>query len=221
MATIKKGINGGFSGKAGSVIGSNWRDIDYIRGLSKKSTKAASMKQLEQRAKFATAVEFLQAAKAVFELGYKTQKTGKSTGYNIGLRNVLSDAIVGVYPDFSIDYSKVVFSKGSYGRAIGLSLVSAETGTVRISWDAEGVADMDPEDEFMNAMPHDIAIILLYNTDKQEYKLNKTAVRVDGEAIISLPASYSGDEVVGWVFFTSENRALVSKSSFAGSAVIL
>ena len=37
MGTISKGILGGFSGKVGTVIGGNWKGIDYMR------SKAASV----------------------------------------------------------------------------------------------------------------------------------------------------------------------------------
>lgn len=42
MATYSKGANGTFSGKVGSVIGSNWRSIDYMKGLSKKNSKPST-----------------------------------------------------------------------------------------------------------------------------------------------------------------------------------
>ncbi|MFB2118987.1 hypothetical protein [Parapedobacter sp. 2B3] len=42
MGIIKKGINGPFKGKAGSVVGSSWKKIDYIKGLQRK--KAPSVR---------------------------------------------------------------------------------------------------------------------------------------------------------------------------------
>ena len=59
MGRIIKGVNGGFSGKAGNVVGSSWKSIDYIKGRSKTSNKPASQRQLKQQAKFALAVRFL------------------------------------------------------------------------------------------------------------------------------------------------------------------
>lgn len=51
MARFLKGINGAYSGKVGSVIGSNWRGVDYVRSLSRISKKKISDAQLEQRSK--------------------------------------------------------------------------------------------------------------------------------------------------------------------------
>lgn len=49
MGRIKQGANGGFSGKAGSVIGSSWKEIEYIKGRPKVSNKPATQRQLEQQ----------------------------------------------------------------------------------------------------------------------------------------------------------------------------
>ena len=53
MATFEKGILGGFSGKVGTVIGGNWKGIDYMRSKSSKRSFIPSQKQLEQQLKFA------------------------------------------------------------------------------------------------------------------------------------------------------------------------
>jgi len=39
MATYSKGANSAFSGIAGRVIGSNWRSVDCLKGLLKKTVK--------------------------------------------------------------------------------------------------------------------------------------------------------------------------------------
>ena len=59
MAQFNQGVNGAFSGKVGSVIGSNWRDIDYMRGLPKKTSKEPTAKQLGVRARFTVLSQFL------------------------------------------------------------------------------------------------------------------------------------------------------------------
>jgi len=59
MVRFLKGIKEAYSGKVGSVIGSSWRGVDYVRSLSKISNKKASEGQIAQRAKFAMAVAFL------------------------------------------------------------------------------------------------------------------------------------------------------------------
>lgn len=70
MGTIRKGANGGFSGKAGSVIGASWKSIDYIRGLSKKSNKPATEEQLIQQARFYTIAKFIMPIAPFVQVGY-------------------------------------------------------------------------------------------------------------------------------------------------------
>ena len=56
MGIIKGGILGGFSNKTGAVIGAYWRTLNVMRGLPRKSSKAATQLQLDQQAKFTLAV---------------------------------------------------------------------------------------------------------------------------------------------------------------------
>ena len=41
MGTIKQGILGGFSGKVGTVVGSSWKGISYMRGLATRYTSTS------------------------------------------------------------------------------------------------------------------------------------------------------------------------------------
>jgi len=51
----------------GSVIGSNWRDIDYMRGLPKKTSKEPAGKQLAVRARFTVLPQFLLLVKGAWD----------------------------------------------------------------------------------------------------------------------------------------------------------
>ena len=111
MATYSKGANGAFSGKVGSVIGSSWRSVDYLRGLPKKSSKASTEPQLAQRTRFALAARYLSPIKDILNIGFKDKQLNKITGYNAAVKIFLNQAVTGDYPDFVIDFSKVVLSK--------------------------------------------------------------------------------------------------------------
>ena len=49
MGKIKQGILGGFKGKVGTVIGSSWNGIAYMRGLPQSTKDCKSAAQLAQR----------------------------------------------------------------------------------------------------------------------------------------------------------------------------
>ncbi len=86
MGIIRNGGNGAFSGKAGSFIGSNWRDIHYIKGIPRISKKPKTRKQLEQQAKFSLAIRFLRPVKKQVEIGFAKIKQGHTTSYNLALQ---------------------------------------------------------------------------------------------------------------------------------------
>ena len=132
MGTIRKGANGGFSGKAGSIVGSSWRDIDYIRGLPKLSKKPKSEKQIEQQAKFALAIDVLLPVKKQIDTGFGNIKQGRTTSYNLALKHMLDYAIIGTYPALEIDYSQIAFAQGRLSGVSGVVLL-AKPGNIRVS----------------------------------------------------------------------------------------
>ena len=52
MGKIKQGILGGFKGKVGTVIGSSWNGISYIRGIAQSVRNANTAAQQTQRGFF-------------------------------------------------------------------------------------------------------------------------------------------------------------------------
>lgn len=214
MGTIRKGVNGGFSGKAGSVIGGNWRDVDYIRGLPRLSGKPATLKQLEQRARFMAAVKFLHPLKQLLNLGYKTANTGRATGYNLALHQVIKNAIIGDYPTYTIDYPKVELSRGGLKEPIDAAATLNEEGGLSFTW--------LPLSNDLDSKAGDTAIIVIYNTQKQLFMYNLQKVeRSVGAATMDLPASFLGDTVETWMFFTSVFEDKISKSVYVGSVPIV
>lgn len=214
MGTIRKGANGGFSGKAGSVIGGNWRDVDYIRGLPRLSGKAATQKQLEQRAKFMAAVKFLHPVKKLLNLGFKTANTSRATGYNLALHQLIKEALIGDYPAYEIDYGKVQLSRGGLGAAIGASVAADPQGSLSISW-------LPLANELDNKAT-DLAVVVIYNATKKLFMYSlKEVERSTGKVTMALPESFTGDSIETWMFFTSVLEDQVSESVYVGSVILI
>ncbi|MGK6352210.1 DUF6266 family protein [Parapedobacter sp. DT-150] len=87
MGVIRRGANGGFKGKAGSVVGSSWKSIDYIKGLYKKRTKPATEEQLMQQTKFTLLMRFLLPLKVFVRVGYGQRKTDTHTPMNVAFQD--------------------------------------------------------------------------------------------------------------------------------------
>lgn len=212
MGTIRNGGNGAFSGKAGSFIGSSWRDINYMRGIPKISKKPKTLKQLEQQAKFAAAVKFLQPVKDLLNVGFGGQKQGKASGYNLAVKDVLENAISGIYPDFNIDYSKARFAKGSLAAPVG-SAVIAEAGELLLSWSP----DLNP----FNAFIDDEVTVLIFDPASNIYLSGPIGIlRVEAEMTISIPAAYLGNTVHIYMFYMSRQGKL-SNSAYVGESVVV
>ena len=94
MGRYTKGILGPFNGKIGTVIGSTWKGIDYMRSLPKPSSKAPSQAQLEQRLKFAMGVGFLKPISSLINQGFKSVEQG-NTGFNVAVAYTVKNAVTG------------------------------------------------------------------------------------------------------------------------------
>jgi hypothetical protein len=214
MGTIRNGANGGFSGKAGSIIGSSWNAVSYIKGLPKLSNKPASPKQLDQRARFAAVLKFMGPIKDLLLKGYKGQNAGRATGFNMGIQHAINNAVIGVYPNFSIDYAMIQISKGTLQPPSSITFTSSAAGTLTISW--------SPQINGLNAFSDDLTMILLFN-ETQQFFLAYTddGLRGDGAATLAIPADFSGQIVHGYLFYVDRNGARQSNSTYVAPITLV
>src|SRR5690606_9352481 len=101
MGLYVKGANGAFYGKVGSVVGSNWRAINYLRSLPKPSSKMAFDKHQAHRAKFAMVLRFLAPMRQLVNICNGDKARANSTGFNAVTNHVMR-LVEGDYPDFTI-----------------------------------------------------------------------------------------------------------------------
>ena len=213
MGTIRKGALGGFSGKAGSIIGSSWRDISYIKGLPKLSNKPKSEKQLEQQARFAMAIRFLLPVKDYLTVGFNDLKQGRSTGFNVALKNLLEKAVTGLYPALEINYPLAEYSRGPLSGPAAV-VVTPETGKLVITW----------ANDVLKATSHtdDELVVLVYEPGSNDYVVGPpSALRSAGIVDVVMPADWASLAVHVYVYFISKTGERVSNSIYAGSAIVL
>ena len=173
MGNIKQGILGGFSGKVGTVVGSNWKGISYMRAIAPSIRDARTAKQLAQREKFKLVLGFLRSVQSYVRVGFKMYAI-RQTAFNAAMSYTMRNAVKGVSPNFSIDYSKVMVSRGSLALPLNIQKLNNE-GEIGISWsDNSGMA---------NAMDSDFAMPLAYNA-------------VKNVAVYDMVSSCRGDEGV-------------------------
>ncbi len=209
MGKIAQGILGGLSGKVGNIIGGSWKGIDYIRIKPSSVANPRTEGQVNQRNKFTITLEYLQATKDFVKIGYKSFAT-KKTEFNAAMSYVLNNAVGGIAPNFTIDYSLALLSRGSLSGVLNGTTGLPGPGQISFNWDdnsAEG-----------NANVTDKAMVLVYNPSKKEsiYILDG-ADRTVGSQVVTIPNTYAGDTVELFMAFVSEDGKTVSNSVYLGS----
>lgn len=208
MAKFVNGAIGTFSGKVGSVIGSSWRSIHYMRGLSKKRTKPYTEGQLAQQQRFGLMGRFLLPLRGLMEIGFANLDTSRATLFNLVMARNLP-AVMGVYPDFSIDYGQISFSNGSLLQPRNVA-VSIAAGLATVSW--------NPATNRFNGKADDEIYPLLYDRELNLfYTSDDIVLRSDGEVEISVDADAAGHEAEVWLFATSRDGKLISETVYAGA----
>ena len=131
MATLRKGILGGFSGKVGGVVGSTWKGKQVLRSLPAPRKTGPSPAQLEQQARFTLLVSFIRPVTPILNKAFEKSNLNMSA-FNKALSNN-QDAVTGNYPDFKIDYTKVILCKGYIRNGDVIELVAGSEGKLILS----------------------------------------------------------------------------------------
>lgn len=212
MAKLGKGILGGISGKVGNVVGGNWKGIDYIRSKPSSVKNPNTEAQQKQRQQFKIVSQFLSQIQPLVVMGY-TKPTKNVSAMNVAMAYHLREAIAGEFPDYVLDTSRIQFSDGKLANAHGVVLDVSVIDTVSVGWQNDGAA--------LNASLNDVAMLLVYNTNKgiATYKANGSLR--DNQAIeLTIPAEWKGDDVAIYLAFRSETGKLSSNTLFVGQVVI-
>ena len=212
MGTIKNGILGGFSGKVGTVIGGTWKGISYMRSIAPSVSNPRTPAQVEHRARFAAIVQFLKPLTAFLRIGFKSLAVKKS-GFNAAMAFNFKNVITGTYPDFGIDYTKVSISQGNLPGALNPVTTSVIAGEVEFTWE-DNTWETD-------ASADDQAVLVVYNPARQAaVSVVGGITRAGGSQTITLPNSFTGDEVQCYIAFTNANQSVISNSQYVSGLIV-
>jgi hypothetical protein len=145
---------------------------------------------------------------ALLRTGWKLYAHRQSP-FNAAMSHVLANAISGTYPDYSIDVSKVLVSRGNLQSASNAT-ATATSGNLAISWnDNSGVG---------SAKQTDKALVAVLNLEKGEAITDTEGKeRTEETQTVILPADWSGDEVQAYLGFMSEDGKEVANSVYLGT----
>ena len=205
MGKIKQGILGGFRGKVGTVVGSYWNGIFYMKALPQNYRKGKSGSQKRQQGYFKELITLaMSLSNEDLEFIYPKKPKGM-TRRNLLVKQLASYAAV-------VDKSKTVDidSLTSLGNAPVTDLpavsVAANRTVLQISWD--GVT------YYREQHPDDFPVILVANITQQRLFLVASPVTMKSSGKQSFevelkPYGRECDEFSGFMFATGQGGAKV------------
>ena len=213
MGTYNKGILGPFRGIVGPVVGSTFRGKDVMRSRPRKTNRAATVLQLQQRAKFRTVTQFLTPVRVLVSKYFGAPVESRSR-YNMATSYHIKEAVNYANDVATIIYDKVVYAKGNLLPLQNLVATPAENAVINLTWvDNSGQAGTGPKDELM-------IVVVEMNVDDYHLFLNG-ATRGSTSETITLPAYLRGTTVHIYAFVVSENGKFNSTSQHLGRFEVL
>ncbi|MEJ7557337.1 MAG: DUF6266 family protein [Pedobacter sp.] len=209
MAVIKKGILGGFKGKAGAVVGYRLMEQDIMRGISELRSTEPTKKETANRWKFKTSQTWLQPLTEVLRIGFAGYMEN-CHGFN-GAKSFLSkNAVFGLDPFHYVDPALACISHGSLYSGTGLKAEVTAERIVNFSWDTTGPFAYN-----------DRAIAVAYDINGKQANYDVSlAKRVEGKAMLQLGEDFEGAEVHVYLGFVTEDRKQRSTSQYLGMFLI-
>lgn len=212
MGTITKGILGGFSGKVGSVVGGSWKGIDYMRSKAGRRTRAASALQLHQQLKFTVMMKFIQPLAGLLMLsfrGFAVRMTGTNSAFSYNLKN----AIAGTFPDYKVDYSQVLVSRGDMPNALNPAAVAGAAGEVVFNWVNNAGTGQGKDSDLS------LGVVYCPTLHQSVYTTNgATRLKETDTLEVSM---FSGEVVETWLGFISADNKETATSIYTGAVTVL
>lgn len=207
MAQIKNGVLGGFSGKAGSVIGYIVRGKSYIRGLSNKKPKKPTIKQLASRARFKMLQEWRSRYTTFFATTFKNHTHERSAQNAAHALN--AHIIKGEYPNFEIDPTEIVISSGTLPGLADLTMHLDDQLQLNFNWDMiyeKGEQHLDV-----------LALLVQYEDKAKFFEATTTAaIRADKQLIYKLKFPNGKSSAHVYVTVLSDDRERAATSRYMG-----
>lgn len=205
MAVLKNGPNGGFSGKVGSVIGSSWKEVEYIRGLPNFRTSAPKANEVKNRKRFALTQDWLMELREFFTLGLMSY-SGRMTAYNAVL-SLNKNAIHFDGEKLSIDYPSLILSHGNLPM-VENPVLTLSPGVINLKWEVRKAKYARDDDEVLFTC-YSAAIKRAFFSCGQIYR---SSLRLEME----VPGDFAGKTVEVYFAFCSRDRKRASMSRYLG-----
>jgi hypothetical protein len=202
MAVLKHGINGPFSGKVGTVVGTTWKGIDIIRSRPKPPTEFSDP-QLANQMRMKMVQNFLRQLIEPLRIGFRDDYI-LPAAYHSAVSYHKKFAFGGEYPNFFINLPDVKIARGVLWIPEVITIEN-DDAHIQLSWSAsvEG-----------NARHDDQLLVVLWDEAGKAAQYSLQAYRSAGQFIWEPTSQSSGCHV--WAAFVRQDRSMQSESMYLG-----
>jgi len=209
MAIIKNGILGGFSGKAGTVVGYQSKGRSLMRGKPRLRTSPPTPKELINREKFAYVQAWLQPLLEFLRVGFQGY-AANFEGFVAAKSYNSKNALIGIPSYFQINPALALVSFGDMSQATTATAVAESGNVISFSWTGGNFAYDDR------------AMLVAYDITGERAKFNTASERAkEGFAKLKMDESFVGKQVDVYLAFVSEDRKRRSNSQYLGLVTVL
>ena len=195
MGKYNQGILGPFSGKVGSVVGSSWKGVNYIKSLPGPNASNTEAQQ-KQRSRFKSVVSLASSLMSSLIRPVWNLVGGKMTGYNLFVKTNM--------PAF--DESGTLVNYSDFHASLG-ALALPENLTIQDDADVASGIELSWLDESETGIGNaDDKLHLLVMTEDKVHILNTASVRSDESAGITLPVGVGNVHVYAFFGMTDGSK---------------
>ena len=204
MGKIRQGILGGFRGKVGTVVGSYWNGIFYMKSLPQSTKKGRSGSKMQQGYFKELVTLSMSLTKEDLEFIYPKKPKGMSRR-NLLVQQLASYAVV-VDKSWTIDLDSMTTLGNAPVTDLPAVTVAANRTVLQISWD--GIT------YYRDQHPEVFPVILVVNITQQQLFLVASPVMMKSSGKQSFdidlkPYGRERDEFSGFMFATGQGGAKV------------
>ena len=217
MATFNNGINGGFTGKAGSVIAYQLHGKWVMKGMPKPSAKnkRGTTSQKACRCAFTKMQTFLSPLIDFIRVGFNLEsKSRQMTAHNAAKSYNMLNAM---NEDGTIQYDQVCLTQGSLTGVAGAKVEKDDVG-FHFSWNDN--SNYSGSRKANDAAGSDQVMLVAYDVKgKHATFITSGARRSTGKETLLMQNFEKGKEMHLWISFIADDRDHTATSSYLGAMV--
>lgn len=212
MGTYVNGANGAFRGKVGSVVGSSWNRINYLKGLPNvKRNPTPTESQKDQQSKVDIVGRFMKRVKRVVALGFDSGE-GKSD-YSNAMSYMLTKALDTSVTPYQVKYNQVKLTSGELPYANDMAVaLDATSGQLAFSWKNNPGIELSEES--------DVSVLIAYSPSMNRIIFTRKGPQRSAETGMLNVSAFKGQTIETYMAFLKPTERMVSESFYTGQVIL-